>query len=118
MTQTNNISKNIIIQKIFYFSKFTWQQIIIIYKIIIVKIWSLDNKLWAYNKMDLKQHFLLFVFAKVGRDYVPPNYKIEIPIIGYLHYNGGLTWCKKLLGFHLLYFALPWCVCITLLFFF
>jgi hypothetical protein len=45
MTQTNNISKNIIIQKIFYFSKFIWQQIIIIYKILVVKIWSLDNKL-------------------------------------------------------------------------
>jgi hypothetical protein len=43
------------------------------------------------TKWDLLQYFLLLFFAKVERDYVPPNYNIEIQIIGYLHYNGGLA---------------------------
>jgi hypothetical protein len=66
MTQTNNISKNIIIQKIFYFSKFTWQQIIIIYKIIVVKygVWTINFE--RITKWTLNNIFYCLFLQKWG----------------------------------------------------
>ncbi len=57
-------------------------------------------------------NFLLFLFAKLGRHVVPPNYKIEkmLSIIGYF----ALQWWdqyeakKKLIGFHqFMYYLIP-----------